>query len=194
MVTQRPPEQDDEAKADNVVKVDFARPSKVAMASSAQTMASESDLQKSKVFGDLLDQGMAMLVLNARHEGVDVPADFKTEPDLRLNFSRRFGIKDFVHSEQGVEATLSFAQGFYFCRIPWKAVFAIQSHVSKLGSLWPEDVPEELRIHMKPAPAAQKLVEVVDADATDEPPAQTSDDEVKPTGRPQLRLVKDPSP
>lgn len=121
---------------DNVIHVDFAR---------KKPLNVPRDAEKLKIFSQLLDKGVTMIILDARREGVCVPSALAGELDLRLNFSHQYGVKDFAYDEQGVSATLSFPEGFFFCQIPWPSVFAIQSTPSNSHVVWPEDVPKELQ-------------------------------------------------
>ncbi len=143
-MSSRPPSDDNASQSDNVVRVDFTRSFKENKAASFSD-ASAVELQKLKVFEDLLKQGTAALVLDASHLEVKVPLVFKEIPNLRLNFSHLYGIKDFAYDGRGVQATLSFSEGFYFCVIPWKAVFIIELDGTGMGAVWHDDVPMVLK-------------------------------------------------
>lgn len=173
--------------ADNIVRINFAKNSKAHVfpvaKNKVQTRARSRE--KLSLFEELLEQGVVMLILDARHPNVDVPSEFSQEYDLRLNFSYRFGLKDFTFDQSGVEATLSFSHGLYFCRVPWSAVFAIQSHASKLGSVWTEDVPTEIQVRITDLPdASEKNIEASDAKGL-KASRRTSSHKI-----PKLRLVQ----
>jgi stringent starvation protein B len=100
--------------------------------------------QKRKLFETLLEAGVAALHLDPRAAGVAVPGHLTDQPVLVLNFSFRYGVKDFRFDDKGVEASLSFSRQPFYCVVPWSAVFAVTSDDRTQGSVWQEDLPEEL--------------------------------------------------
>ncbi|MBS2023290.1 MAG: hypothetical protein JST92_12820 [Deltaproteobacteria bacterium] len=111
-----------------------------------------------------LERGIAMLHIDARREGVQVPPQHKDDPHLRLNLSYRYAIPDLLVDETKVRATLSFRSKPFECILPWPAVFGITSHATGQGEVWPEDMPNEVveqlqteaRAHEKDDPEAAK--------------------------------------
>jgi stringent starvation protein B len=93
---------------------------------------------------EALDKGMVMIHLDARRPGVLVPASLRTEAHLRLNLSYRFEPPDLTVGEWGVRCTLSFSGSRFKVAVPWSALFAITSHVSKESWAYPDDLPAEL--------------------------------------------------
>ncbi len=92
-----------------------------------------------------LDQGMVMIHLDARRPGVSVPPQLRGESHLRLNLSYRFDPPDLSVTEWGVRSTLSFSGSRFTVAVPWSALFAIASHVTKdLFWMYPDDMPPEL--------------------------------------------------
>jgi stringent starvation protein B len=92
-----------------------------------------------------LDQGMVMIHLDARRPGVSVPTSLRGESHLRLNLSYRFDPPDLSVTEWGVRCTLSFSGSRFTVAVPWSALFAIASHVTKdLFWMYPDDMPPEL--------------------------------------------------
>lgn len=91
--------------------------------------------RKLEAFKKGLERNVVMVTLDARREGVSVPSQFAKEVALSLNFSHRYNLPDFAFDEQGVSATLSFNEGYFFCLIPWEAVYRIGDEV------WLEDFP-----------------------------------------------------
>ena len=91
-----------------------------------------------------LDQGMVMIHLDARRPGVLVPASLRGEAHLRLNLSYRFEPPDLTVGEWGVRTTLSFSGSRFTVAVPWSALFAIASHVTKEFWMYPEEMPPEL--------------------------------------------------
>lgn len=90
----------------------------------------DSDRAKFEVFRRMIEEGMVMVTLDTRIEGVEVPPKFEGLPELRLNFSHMFHIDDFDYDAEGVRASLSFDGSRYFCDVPWEAVFMLYSHES----------------------------------------------------------------
>jgi stringent starvation protein B len=92
-----------------------------------------------------LEQGMVMIHLDARRPGVLVPQHLRNESHLRLNLSYRFDPPDLSVSDWGVRSTLSFSGTRFTIAVPWSALFAIASHVTKeLFWMYPDDMPPEL--------------------------------------------------
>jgi stringent starvation protein B len=155
-----------------------------------------------------LDQGMVMIHLDARRPGVLVPASIRGEAHLRLNLSYRFDPPDLTVGEWGVRCTLSFSGSRFTVAVPWSALFAIASHVTKEFWMYPDDMPPELLQQPATARPQQPLPVVpvaaerprtflreVTSERTEEPKAP----EVPPEGpkddpptprRGHLRLVK----
>ncbi|SEL47782.1 stringent starvation protein B [Stigmatella aurantiaca] len=90
-----------------------------------------------------LEQGLVMVHLDARRPGVLVPTHLRNESHLRLNISYRFDPPDLAVGEWGVRSTLSFSGSRFTVAVPWSALFAITSHVTKEFWLYPDDIPVE---------------------------------------------------
>lgn len=148
-----------------------------------------------------LDKGMAMVHLDARRPGVLVPPHLKSEPHLLLNLSYRFDPPDLAVGEWGIRSTLTFSGKRFTVAVPWSALYAISSQVTKEFWMYPDDMPKELleqsQVTSKASfdlPASEGTVErsrgllrEVVADKTAEGP---NDDPPKPTARGHLRVVK----
>jgi stringent starvation protein B len=91
-----------------------------------------------------LDRGMAMIHLDARRPGVLVPEHLRGEPQLLLNLSYRFDPPDLAVGEWGIRSTLTFSGRRFTIAVPWSALYAISSHVSKEFWMYPDDMPPEL--------------------------------------------------
>ena len=161
-----------------------------------------------------LDLGMAMIHLDARRPGVLVPGHLKNEPHLRLNLSYRFDPPDLSVGEWGVRCTLSFSGSRFQVAVPWSALFAITSHVTKEPWLFPDDMPPEVlqmggqekvdtAAVVAPARPARALLRSVPSEPAEAPPAPERAPEAeetvargddgeppKPKGRPHLRVIK----
>lgn len=151
-----------------------------------------------------LDRGMVMIHLDARRPGVLVPPMLRNEPHLRLNLSYRFDPPDLTVGEWGVRSTLSFSGSRFTVAVPWSALFAITSHVTKEFWMYPEDMPSEIIQSLppkvdgasEPKGSAKALLREVAAEPDAPPPAEApaaekaSEDPPKPRGRGHLRVVK----
>jgi hypothetical protein len=85
-----------------------------------------------------------MVHLDARATGVCVPQAHGQNPAMALNLSYRFQISDFRVDDEGVFASLSFDSVPFACDIPWKALYAMRSHVDDTMHVWAEDIPPEI--------------------------------------------------
>ncbi len=105
-------------------------------------MDKRTDEKKSRLLSSL-EEGMAMVHLDARHPGVLVPEHLR-QPYLALNLSYKFDPPDLAVSDWGVRSTLSFSGKRFTVGLPWSAIYGIFSHAS--GELWmyPDDIPKEL--------------------------------------------------
>ena len=132
-----------------------------------------------------LRHGMAMIHLDARRPGVVVPETVRSEVHLRLNISHRFDPPDLAIGDWGIRSTLSFAGKRFTVAVPWSALFAITSHVTKEFWMFPDDMPRELleQVAQPTVPKPGALLREVKCDPNE-------GDRAKPTGRRHLRLVK----
>ncbi|HZH03750.1 MAG TPA: ClpXP protease specificity-enhancing factor SspB [Myxococcaceae bacterium] len=150
-----------------------------------------------------LDAGLVMIHVDARRPGVEVPAHLTGEAHLRLNLSFRFDPPDLSVGEWGVRATLSFSGKRFEVAVPWPAIFAITSHVTKDFWMYPGDMPPELvqqsldagtmrdqepAVEERPRPVRLQEVPPVTAEAPSE--GMEPQAEPAPRGKPHLRLVK----
>ncbi|MCI0571582.1 MAG: ClpXP protease specificity-enhancing factor SspB [Myxococcaceae bacterium] len=137
-----------------------------------------------------LDGGMVMIHLDARRPGVVVPAHLKEEVHLRLNLSYKFDPADLSVGDWGVRCTLSFGGSRATVAVPWSALFAVASHVTREFWLFPEDMPPELLQHAQqgervaPSSGPRAVPE-----QTRPAPALTPVEGGRPPSRPVLREV-----
>jgi len=150
-----------------------------------------------------LEKGMAMIHLDARRPGVLVPAHLKNEPQLVLNLSYRFDPPDLAVGEWGVRSTLTFKGSRFTVAVPWSALYAISSHVTKEFWMYPDDMPRELVDHPASPPsfaareeqgdgrveASKGLLREV-ASELDRKDDKPGDEPPRPAGRGHLRVVK----
>ncbi len=136
-----------EESFENVVKVDFGRAAKAPSDDYSIKSLPEDDRGEEKLFAfeKLVEVGMVMVTLDTRRKGVQVPARFRNDLQLHLNFSHRFGIDDFLYDEHGVQASLSFHGQAFRCVVPWTAVYMMRSHVDQAVAIFPEDLPDEMQ-------------------------------------------------
>jgi stringent starvation protein B len=117
---------------------------------------------KPEALTELLRTQPSVLVhLDARTEGVVVPAHLKKQPDLvlQLGLNLTIPVRDLKIDEDEWSGTLSFGRAPFFCIIPWDAVYLIMSPEG-YGSAWDADVPpevlEKLREAAEATPEPQK--------------------------------------
>jgi len=93
----------------------------------------------------LLEEGDAMVCLDARHSAVDVPASHKNNSSLNLVFNLNFR-RPVEIMEEGIFATLAFNGKPYKCTLPFDAVWAIYDPKMKNGQVWEESIPEDMNL------------------------------------------------
>jgi stringent starvation protein B len=151
-----------------------------------------------------LDKGMTMVHLDARRPGVLVPTQLKGEAHLLLNLSYRFDPPDLTVGEWGIRSTLTFSGSRFTVAVPWSAVYAISSQVTKEFWMYPDDMPKELlsgtprvptpagEMEAQLAPAADDKSKGILREVATEPPDNENQDDgpKEPPRRGHLRLVK----
>jgi len=195
---------DDNAPADNVVRVDFGAarrpkatttkaPAQVKAQPPAATELSPERPEKLRMFARLIEKGMVMVTVDTRVVEARVPPRFGGELQLNLNFSHRFGLEDFDYDDVGVRASLSFGGSPFFCDLPWTAVYGMTSHVDGERLLWPDSFPKEL-VSLLPAQARHAREPELAPQPETKPSTMIDvsggDDEPPPPPRPTLRRIK----
>jgi stringent starvation protein B len=107
----------------------------------------------------LLAEGMVLVHLDARSDGVSVPEKFATDPELRLNLSYRFASRDLTLGPDALSCTLSFGGFPFLCVLPYPSIFAVNSHVTGEAVDWRKDAPAPTPIAGEPqadVPAAAR--------------------------------------
>jgi stringent starvation protein B len=104
---------------------------------------------------------MVLVHLDARGDGVAVPAKYSADPELRLNLSYRFASRDLTVGADAVTCTLSFGGLPFRCVLPYSAIYAVTSHVTGEALVWPEDLPLDMASKAEPAaePRAEAMAE-----------------------------------
>lgn len=101
--------------------------------------------QKRRHLLSMLDEGMVMLHIDPRAEGVSVPPQYEHDPVLRLNIAHGFNLPALEIDDAGVYAVLSFNRANFPCNMPWPAIFAMTApDRGHEGYVWPEHVPQEM--------------------------------------------------
>lgn len=134
-------EKDTDKKASNVIAVDFKNRGEKRKRRPA---VHEIDEKKRELFEKWLSVGTVCVLFDARRSEVVVPPEFKDRGDLRLNFCRNFFVPDFNFNEIAVWGSLAFDSGDFFCRVPWKWIYGIQSAKLSQGAVWFESFPNDL--------------------------------------------------
>ena len=133
---------------DKVIRVDFGarkvvgkepEPPKIVLPDDPE------DAKKAVSMNAMLLKGAVMVTLDARADGVIVPAAHAGNVGLNLNFDYEYGIPDFEVDEDGVRASLSFGGRDQWCDIPWSAIYAMRSHEDDELMIFPKSFPKELR-------------------------------------------------
>ncbi len=123
----------------NVVTVDFSAKSSAKASMSPEDRSLNE--KKKALFHNWLDHGCVTVLFDARASGVKVPKEFAGRGDLRLNFSYDFLVPDFSFDDDNVWATLSFDSGEFYCFVPWRTVYGLQSEVLHQGAVWFDSFP-----------------------------------------------------
>lgn len=72
-----------------------------------------------------LARGMTRIVVNATHEGVQVPAPYKKIEELPINLSYKFKGADIDFDVDAVRATLTFDERKFRCTFPYEAILLL---------------------------------------------------------------------
>lgn len=110
---------------------------------------------KRRTLESLLARGPVLVHVDARRAEVSVPARFRADPSLVLRFGYNLSpaITDLVVDDEAVSGTLTFAGQPFRCILPWTAVYAAMVEGEQRGTVWPEDVPEDVLTGGSEAPA-----------------------------------------
>jgi stringent starvation protein B len=102
--------------------------------------------QKRKLVQQLLDQGPILVHIDARADSVEVPEQFRNQARLVLRFGYRLSppIVDLDVGEDAIRGTLTFGGQPFPCAVPWSALYAVIAESDGQGTVWPEDVPDEI--------------------------------------------------
>ena len=102
---------------------------------------------KAAIVLKLLEEGDAMLCLDARHEDVVVPREHAQSPSLRLILNLNFPSPIDV-TDEGVSVNLSFGGRRFDCYVPMDALWAVFNPENMQGMMWPESMPPEVQAEL----------------------------------------------
>ena len=119
---------------------------------------------KRRTLEALLARGPVLVHVDARRSEVSVPPRFRADPSLVLRFGYNLSpaIVDLVVDDEAVAGTLTFAGQPFRCVLPWTAVYAAMVEGEQRGTVWPEDVPEDVLTGGGEAPAGPAPAPVPD--------------------------------
>jgi len=102
-----------------------------------------------------------------------VPPRFRADPSLVLRFGYTLspGIPDLEVSDAAISGTLTFAGSQFHVVLPWTAVYAAMVEGEQRGTVWPEDVPEDvLTAGGDPSPTQMPPAQALQAQVKEETP------------------------
>jgi stringent starvation protein B len=101
---------------------------------------------KRKTLESLLARGPVLVHVDARRSEVSVPTRFRADASLVLRFGYDLTprIADLTVDDDAIAGTLTFAGQPFRCILPWTAVYAAMVEGEQRGTVWPEDVPEDV--------------------------------------------------
>jgi stringent starvation protein B len=129
---------------------------------------------KRKTLETLLTRGPVLVHVDARRAEVAVPPRFRTDASLvlRFGYSLTPGIPDLAVDERAISGTLTFGGQPFHCVLPWTAVYAAMVEGEQRGTVWPEDVPEDVLTGTSEAAAPVPAAPEAPAPSTNSGPAR----------------------
>src|SRR4051812_16584397 len=112
---------------------------------------------KKRTLEALLARGSVLVHVDARRSEVAVPTRFRADPSLVLRFGYQLdpAIGDLTVDDEAIAGTLTFAGQPFRCILPWTAVYAAMVEGEQRGTVWPEDVPEDVLTGSGDAPSTE---------------------------------------
>jgi len=132
--------------AEEFVQLVGKQPHEIASIDALRDEEDASAPDKRRTLEALLARGPVLVHVDARRAEVSVPPRFRADPSLVLRFGYNLSpaITDLVVDDEAVSGTLTFAGQPYRCVLPWSAVYAAMVEGEQRGTVWPEDVPEDV--------------------------------------------------
>ncbi|HEY5936095.1 MAG TPA: ClpXP protease specificity-enhancing factor SspB [Kofleriaceae bacterium] len=122
---------------------------------------------KRRTLEALLSRGPVLVHVDARRAEVNVPPRFRADASLVLRFGYNLNpaIVDLVVDDAAIAGTLTFGGQPFRCVLPWTAVYAAMVEGEQRGTVWPEDVPEDVLTGSGPDQPATTTVPTAPAPA-----------------------------
>ncbi len=141
---------------DEFVALVGKQPEEVASIDALRDEDDASAPDKRRTLETLLSRGPVLVHVDARRAEVAVPPRFRADPSLvlRFGYSLKPPIGDLEVGEEAISGTLTFAGTPFHVVLPWTAVYAAMVEGEQRGTVWPEDVPEDVLTGGGEAPAA----------------------------------------
>ena len=101
---------------------------------------------KRRTLEQLLARGPVLVHVDARRAEVSVPPRFRADPSLVLRFGYNLtpAVGELAVDDDSIAGTLTFGGQPFRCVLPWTAVYAAMVEGEQRGTVWPEDVPEDV--------------------------------------------------
>ena len=133
---------------------------------------------KRRTLEQLLARGAVLVHVDARRAEVSVPPRFRADPSLVLRFGYNLSpaIGELVVDDDAIAGTLTFGGQPVRCILPWTAVYAAMVEGEQRGTVWPEDVPEDVLTGGGETPAAVPPAVKDPASGAVPAPAQAGDE------------------
>jgi stringent starvation protein B len=149
--------------ADEFVQLVGKAPDEVASIDSLRDEDDASAPDKRRTLEALLARGPVLVHVDARRTEVSVPSRFAADASLVLRFGNNLSpaITDLVVDDDAIAGTLTFSGQPFRCVLPWTAVYAAMVEGEQRGTVWPEDVPEDVLTGGGEAPDAPPAPEPV---------------------------------
>src|SRR5688500_8997592 len=131
------------------------QPSEIESIDSLRDEDDASAPDKRRTLEALLARGPVLVHVDARRSEVSVPPRFRADPSLVLRFGYTLSpaIADLSVDDNAIAGTLTFGGQPFHCVLPWTAVYAAMVEGEQRGTVWPEDVPEDVLTGGGEAPA-----------------------------------------
>ncbi len=131
---------------DEFYKLVGKQPADVASIHALEDEDDASAPDKRRTLEQLLARGPVLVHVDARRSEVSVPPRFRADASLVLRFGYNLNpaIGDLTVDEDAIAGTLTFAGQPFRCILPWTAVYAAMVEGEQRGTVWPEDVPEDV--------------------------------------------------
>jgi stringent starvation protein B len=141
--------------SDEFVQLVGKDPSEVASIDALRDEDDASAPDKRRTLETLLARGPVLVHVDARRAEVAVPPRFRADASLvlRFGYSLSPAIADLSVDDTAISGTLTFGGQPFHCVLPWTAVYAAMVEGEQRGTVWPEDVPEDVLTGTAEAPA-----------------------------------------